>query len=82
MPKPEVSWFREGKPLRIDSSDNRYNLFEKDEKCFLEIENISILDAGEFTCTVSNVMGAVYSAFNIVVEGIKNFLYLYRDYKK
>lgn len=31
---------------------------------------MSILDTGEYTCTASNVMGAVYSAINIVVEAM------------
>ena len=71
VPKPEISWFRDGKPLRDDSNDSRYKVYEKDGGCFFEIENVSILDTGEFTCTASNVMGAVYSAINIIVEGTK-----------
>lgn len=49
--------------------DLRYNIFEKDEKHFLELDTISILDSGEFTCTASNSMGSAYCAFNITVEG-------------
>ncbi len=67
IPKPEIAWFRDGKPLK--SGDNRYTIFEKDDCNYFEIENISILDTGEYTCTASNVMGAVYSAISVIVEG-------------
>ena len=67
IPKPEIAWFRDGKPLK--SGDYRYNIFEKEDCNYFEIDNISILDTGEYTCTASNVMGAVYSAISIIVEG-------------
>lgn len=69
MPKPEVSWFRDGKPLKSELDDIRYKIYEQNECHYFEIDNVSILDTGEYTCTASNVMGAVYSAINIIVEG-------------
>lgn len=69
IPKPEVSWFKEGKPIKPEEDDLRYKVYNKEDNDFFEIDNVSILDTGEFTCTASNVMGAVYSAFNIIVEG-------------
>jgi len=69
IPKPEVSWFRDGKPLKLEIGETRYKIFEVDNTSYLEIENVSILHTGEYTCTASNVMGAVYSAINVVVEG-------------
>ena len=76
VPKPEVHWFRDGKPLRSESGDDRFRIYEQEDGSFFEIDNVSILDTGEFTCTASNVMGAVYSAINIVVEGkFRSFLF-------
>jgi hypothetical protein len=70
VPKPEISWFRDGKPLgKSELDDIRYKISEKDDCNYFEIDNVSILDTGEYTCTASNVMGAVYSAINIIVEG-------------
>ena len=73
IPKPEITWFRDGKPLKIDDDDRRYKKYEKDGSSLFEIKNVSILDTGEYTCTASNVMGAVYSAINLVVEGSLHF---------
>ena len=71
VPVPQVSWFREGKPVRLrEADDSRYRIFERDGLHFFEIENTSILDAGEYTCTASNVMGAVYSSVNVVIEAM------------
>jgi hypothetical protein len=70
IPKPEISWFRDGKPLKIEEDDRRFKKYEKDDLSLFEIKNVSILDTGEYTCTASNVMGAVYSAINLVVEGL------------
>ena len=69
IPKPEITWFRDGKPLKIEEDDRRYKKYEKDGCSLFEIKTVSILDTGEYTCTASNVMGAVYSAINLVVEG-------------
>jgi hypothetical protein len=43
--------------------------YEIDDCSYFEIENVSILDTGEYTCTASNIMGAVYCAVKINVEG-------------
>lgn len=71
-PKPEVFWFRDGKQIKkkTDSDDNRISYtYEIDDCNYFEIENVSILDTGEYTCTASNVMGAIYCAIKINVEG-------------
>ena len=62
-----MSWFREGKPIKLD--DMRFKSYELDECNYFEIDNLSILDAGEYTCTASNVMGAVFCAVDISIEG-------------
>ena len=70
IPSPEVCWFRDGKPINPEPDDLRFKIYKKDDCNYFEIDNISILDTGEYTCTASNVMGAVYSAINILVEAM------------
>lgn len=70
IPTPEICWFRDGKPFNSEPKDNRIKIYDKDGCNYFEIINISILDTGEYTCTASNVMGAVYSAINILVEAM------------
>ncbi|CAF0740265.1 unnamed protein product [Brachionus calyciflorus] len=70
IPSPEVLWFRDGKPISSEPDDRRIKIYKNNDSNFFEIDNISILDTGEYTCTASNVMGAVYSAINILVEAM------------
>ncbi len=67
VPRPVVSWFKEGKPVKLD--DMRLKVYENEGLNFFELDNVSLLDAGEFTCTASNLMGAVFCAVNVTVEG-------------
>ncbi len=67
VPRPVVSWFREGKPVKLD--DMRLKVYENEGLNFFELDNTTLLDAGEYTCTASNVMGAVFCAFGVSVEG-------------
>lgn len=69
VPKPEISWFKNGKPLRQED-DKRFSMYENNDEQYFEINNVSILDTSEYTCTASNFMGAVYSAVNILVEAM------------
>jgi hypothetical protein len=57
-----------GKPLE---DDGYHRIYDQNGENYLEIPKISILDAGEYSCIATNMMGAVYSTFTICVEGIK-----------
>jgi hypothetical protein len=69
IPPPQICWFKEGKPIR-QSDDSRVKIYDDDGLSYFELENTSILDAGEYTCTASNVMGAVFSPINVVIEAM------------
>jgi hypothetical protein len=70
IPPPQICWFKEGKPIR-ESDDSRFKIYTgEDGLSYFEIDNTSILDAGEYTCTASNVMGAVFSPINVVIEAM------------
>jgi hypothetical protein len=58
-----------GKPLE---DDGYHRIYDRNGENYLEIPKISILDAGEYSCIATNMMGAVYSNFTICVEGIKS----------
>ncbi|KAM9363759.1 vascular cell adhesion protein 1-like [Symphorus nematophorus] len=38
----------------------------------LTIDSVSLLDGGQYTCTVSNNMGTLTAKFNVVVQGLKS----------
>jgi len=54
------------KPLE---DDGYHRIYDRNGENYLEIPKISILDAGEYSCIATNMMGAVYSKFTICVEG-------------
>ncbi len=68
-PAPQVVWVGLGKPLE---DDGYHRIYDRNGENYLEIPKISILDAGEYSCIATNMMGAVYSNFTICVEGIKS----------
>lgn len=65
-PAPQVLWLRLGKPLE---DDGYHRIYDRDGENIFEIPKISILDAGEYSCIATNMMGAVYSTFILCVEG-------------
>ena len=65
-PGPQVVWAAFGKPLK---DDGYHRIYDRNGENYLEIPKISILDAGEYSCIATNMMGAVYSNFTICVEG-------------
>ncbi len=73
-PMPEISWFREGKPIKTD--DGRLKTYNLNESSYFEIDKVSILDCGEYTCTASNVMGAIYCNVKVSVEGLSKIEFL------
>ena len=54
IPKPEIAWFRDGKPLK--SGDYRYNIFEKEDCNYFEIDRIWY--GLNYGCVAKNISGA------------------------
>jgi hypothetical protein len=65
-PAPQIVWVRLGKPLE---DDGYHRIYDRNGENYFEIPKISILDAGEYSCIATNMMGAVYSTFVVCVEG-------------
>ncbi|CAF3134462.1 unnamed protein product [Rotaria sp. Silwood2] len=66
-PAPQVVWIRLGKPLE---DDGYHQIYDRNGENYFEIPKISILDAGEYSCIATNMMGAVYSTFTVCVEAM------------
>lgn len=71
-PAPQVVWVGLGKPLE---DDGYHRIYDRNGENYLEMPKISILDAGEYSCIATNMMGAVYSKFTLCVEGKTNFFF-------
>ncbi|CAF1178754.1 unnamed protein product [Adineta ricciae] len=67
-PAPQVLWVRLGKALEDD--DGYHRIYDRNGENYFEIPKISILDAGEYSCIATNMMGAAYSTFIICVEAM------------
>ncbi len=65
-PAPQVLWVRLGKSLE---DDGYHQIYDRNGENYFEIPKISILDAGEYSCIATNMMGAAYSTFTVCVEG-------------
>ncbi|CAF2039813.1 unnamed protein product [Rotaria magnacalcarata] len=66
-PAPQIVWIRSGKSLE---DDGYHKIFDRNGENVFEIPKISILDAGEYSCIATNMMGAVYSTFTVCVEAM------------
>lgn len=72
VPRPQIAWFREGRQLRLDI-DQRLHIYDDENEpnvSYFEIDNTSILDSGEYTCTASNIMGAVFCSILVTIEAM------------
>ncbi len=65
-PAPTVTWFKEGKPLK---SGRNVKIIQEGEDVILRIIGVSLLDAGEYTCTLNNSSGGTFAAVYLNVEG-------------
>jgi len=54
----------------VKLDEMRLKSYELDDMNYFEIDNLSILDAGEYTCTASNIMGAIFCTVDISIEGL------------
>ncbi|CAF1363451.1 unnamed protein product [Adineta steineri] len=66
-PAPQILWVRLDKPLE---DDGYHRIYDRNGENYLEIPKISILDAGEYSCIATNMMGAAYSKFVVSVEAM------------
>ena len=66
-PKPEVTWFKDGKRLR---DSYRVNIKSKDDKFSLNILKVKPDDAGTYKCEVKNKAGTVSRTYNVKVGGM------------
>ena len=71
-PKPDVTWFKDGKRVR-DSS--RISLKPKGNKFSLVILSIKPDDAGTYKCEAKNKAGTVTKTFNVKVGSMFSMLY-------
>lgn len=62
-----VSWFKEGKPLK--SADNLTIGSEGSDVYYVQLKNCNKTDSGEYTCTASNLAGGAFSTVNVTVKG-------------
>ena len=60
-----MTWFKEGKPLKKD----RVKMTQEGNVTTLKISGCSLLDAGEYTCTLNNEVGGTFCSVNVSVEG-------------
>lgn len=60
-PKPEVKWIKNGQEL----TGGRYKTLDTGD---LQIEAVTFLDAGTYTCHASNKLGQVDASANLVVK--------------
>jgi hypothetical protein len=65
-PPPSVTWFREGKVLK---DDGRTDIYHDGARHYLAVTKAFIRDAGEYTCTANNAVGAVFCSVYVTVEG-------------
>ncbi|XP_064646394.1 muscle M-line assembly protein unc-89-like isoform X2 [Lineus longissimus] len=65
-PAPSVTWFREGKVLK---DDGRTDIYNDGDKHYLLVTKAFLRDAGEYTCTANNAVGAVFCSVYVTVEG-------------
>ena len=60
----DVTWFKEGKPLRKAASSEKSG-----DSYTLTIKPCELLDAGEYTLTAKNKKGATFCSVNVTIEG-------------
>ena len=65
-PTPELTWQLNGEPLTIEG---RYTVVERDGLQLLQVHNVVLSDAGEYTVTAKNNHGGATSSANMTVEG-------------
>ena len=67
-PKPDVTWYKDGKRLR---DTNRIKLKSKDDKFSLVIKDAKPEDSGKYKCEAKNKAGTKPRTFDVNVEGMQ-----------
>lgn len=67
LPRPEVEWFRNNKPVSM--LPNHRPVYE-DETCTLKVVKVTMDQAGEYKCVATNSAGTADCTANITIEGV------------
>ncbi|EDO49556.1 predicted protein, partial [Nematostella vectensis] len=65
-PRPDVKWFKDGKPIRQSS---RLNIRPRGDTYTLNIHTTEPEDAGSYTCEAQNKMGTSSTTIDVQIEG-------------
>ncbi|KAM7132198.1 myosin light chain kinase, smooth muscle isoform 1-T3 [Molossus nigricans] len=66
IPKPQVTWFLEGAPVRRREGTNE--MYEEGGVHYLCLLRARLRDSGNYSCTASNVRGQVSCAWTLLVK--------------
>ena len=69
IPRPEVTWYKDGEELSVDERDNMVTRYEE-ELSVLEVYNADTSDSGRYTCNVTNLAGTVTESSDVEVSGM------------
>ncbi len=65
-PEPELSWTKDGQPMRETCS---FNQMYDGRTARLEVDDVRVQDSGRYECVAVNEAGRVSSDANITVKG-------------
>ena len=66
-PKPDVKWYKDGKPLR---ESNRLDIKARGDKYSVVILGIKAEDSGVYKCEAKSKMGTATRSFDVKVQGM------------
>lgn len=69
QPKPEITWNKDGKPLKETKT---VTIEEKDDSYRIDIKGVSLDDSGKYKCEAKSEAGTVSRTYEVVVEGSSN----------
>ncbi|XP_046514048.1 myosin light chain kinase, smooth muscle isoform X4 [Equus quagga] len=70
IPKPEVTWFLEGAPVR--RQEDTIEVYEDGRSHYLCLLRAQVKDSGSYSCTASNVRGQVSCDWTLLVKKKKS----------
>lgn len=66
VPRPAISWMKDGRPLSTDSRAQILN-----EAQLLRIQDAQVADTGRYTCIAVNVAGQADRKYDVNIHGKK-----------